>query len=159
VRQRLHERCVHCEDWVEEVSQADAVRFRNEPEERAVAIEAPRAALFDHFQSWFVVTIEDFFGHPTCGRAIDEREGIGTVPLHAHDSDYCVRKETSDGGIRLKIFEFQIAATVLRSCASRVNGPRKLSSKKFPHMCTLLQQNLRKSRGRCSSMPPRLNSK
>ena len=44
VRQRLDERGVDGEERVEEVGQADALRLGDQPEQRAVAVEAPRPA-------------------------------------------------------------------------------------------------------------------
>ena len=45
VRQRLDERGVDGEHRVEQVREADALRLGDEPEERAVAVEAPGPAL------------------------------------------------------------------------------------------------------------------
>ena len=45
VRQRIDERGVDREDRIEQVREADAVRFGDEAEQRAVAVEAPRPAL------------------------------------------------------------------------------------------------------------------
>jgi hypothetical protein len=48
------------EYWVEEVSKPNAVRFRNQPEEPTVPIEAPRTAMFEHLQAWLIMAIKQF---------------------------------------------------------------------------------------------------
>jgi hypothetical protein len=88
--------------------------LRDEPEKGAVAIEAPRAALFDHFEAWLVVAVKDLFGYAAGGRAVNECEGIGTVPLRTHDGDHAIRKDAPDGGVRFEIFEFQMATPLLQ---------------------------------------------
>ena len=50
VRQRLDERGVDGEHRIEQMREADALRLGDEPEQRAVAVEAPRPALLDDLQ-------------------------------------------------------------------------------------------------------------
>ena len=64
VRQRLDERGVDREHRVEEVREADAVRLGDEPEQRAVAVEAPRAALLDDLEARLVVAVEQLVARP-----------------------------------------------------------------------------------------------
>ena len=56
VRQRIDERRVDRQHGIEQVRQADAMRFGDEPEESAVAVEAPRPAHFDDFEARLVVS-------------------------------------------------------------------------------------------------------
>src|SRR5690606_20978430 len=50
--------------------------------------------------------------------AVDEGEGVGSVPLDADDGDGGVGKDATDGGVRLEIFELQWWH-VLNKCLSR----------------------------------------
>ena len=43
---------------IKEMGQTDAMGFRDEAEEGAVAVKAPRTPLFNDFDARFVVTIE-----------------------------------------------------------------------------------------------------
>jgi len=58
VGQRFHDRSVHSQYRVEEMSEPDAMRLRDEPEARPVTIEAPWPTQFDDIDSRFVVTVE-----------------------------------------------------------------------------------------------------
>ena len=95
---------MHCKHWIEEVGESDAMCFGYEAEEGAVAIEAPGAALFDEGESRFVVAIEDFFGHLAGWAPVDQREGVGSMPLHAYDRNRGIGKDTADGCTWLKFF-------------------------------------------------------
>ena len=107
VRQRLHQGGVHREDGIEEVGQADAPGFGHEAVRRAVAVEAPGAALLDDFEAGFVVPVEDFLGDPARGWAVDEGKRLGAVPLHAYDFDRAVREDSAHGSVGLEFFELQ----------------------------------------------------
>ena len=62
VRQRIDQRSVDGQHWIEEVGQADAMRFGDEAKQRAVAVEAPGAALFDDLEARLVVAVKDLVG-------------------------------------------------------------------------------------------------
>ena len=62
VRQRLDERGVDGQHRIEEVRQADAVRLGDQPEQRAVAVEAPGPALLDDLEPGLVVAVEQLVG-------------------------------------------------------------------------------------------------
>ena len=51
VRQRLDQRGVDGEQRVEQVGQADPLRLGDQPEQRAVAVEAPRPALLHDLEA------------------------------------------------------------------------------------------------------------
>jgi len=70
VRERIHQRCMDSEHRVEEMSQTDAVRFRNESEECPVAVEAPRPAHLGYLKTRLVVSIEDLVRYTTVRSAI-----------------------------------------------------------------------------------------
>ena len=55
------------EHRVEEVREADALRLGDEAEERAVAVEAPGAALLDDLEPRLVVAVEELVGHAAGG--------------------------------------------------------------------------------------------
>jgi hypothetical protein len=60
---------MHRQQRVEEVRQADAARFGDQPIARAVAVEAPRATGGD-LQARFVVAAENFIGDATVRCAV-----------------------------------------------------------------------------------------
>ena len=84
VRQRIHERGVDREHRIEEVREADAVRLGDEAEERAVAVEAPRAARLDDLEARLVVAVEDLVGDAAVrvrGRRASARPSRATATL------------------------------------------------------------------------------
>ena len=105
VRQRLDERGVDGQHRIEEMREADALRLGDQPEERAVAIEAPGAALLDDLEARLVVAVEELVRDLAVGCLVGEFQGLGAVPLHAHDSHESVRQYALDGGIGLKVFQ------------------------------------------------------
>ena len=62
MRQRVDHRRVDRQQRVEQVREADALRFGHQPEQRAVAIEAPRPPLDDDLKPGLVVAVEQFVG-------------------------------------------------------------------------------------------------
>jgi hypothetical protein len=95
------------EHGIEEMREADAVRFSDQTKERAVAVEAPWASGLDDLETRLVVPIEDLVRYPAARPAIHERQGVRAVPLHADDGYQCVRQDATNGGVGLEIFEFQ----------------------------------------------------
>lgn len=89
------------QDRVEEVGEADAVCLGNEPEERAVAVETPRASGLDDLQAGLVVAIENLVGHSTVGTPVDEGQRVRAVPCDADDGSQVVGQNSSDGGLGL----------------------------------------------------------
>ena len=63
MRQRLDHRGVDRQDGIEQVCKPDAVRFGDEAEKRAVAIETPGATLFDHIEAGLIVAVEQLVRH------------------------------------------------------------------------------------------------
>ena len=92
---------VHRQDGVEEVGQADSERLRDEPEQRAVAVEAPRPALLHQIEPGLVVPIEQLVGHLAGGRLVGEFDRIGAEPLQADHGHHRVRDDPADRGVRL----------------------------------------------------------
>ena len=70
---------------VEQVRQADALRFRNKSEKRTVPVEAPRTAQLRHLEAWLVVPVDQFVGDPSVGRLVCQFEGFRAEPLRADD--------------------------------------------------------------------------
>jgi hypothetical protein len=56
---------------IKKVRKPDAMRFSRQAKERAVAVKAPGAALFDEFEARLVVTVEDFVGYAAIWAAVD----------------------------------------------------------------------------------------
>ena len=107
VRQRLDQGGVHREDGIEEVGEADAARLGYETVRGAVAVEAPGPPLLDDLDARLVVAVEDLLGDSARGRAVDQGQRLGAVPLHAYDLDRAVRENAAHGSVGLKFFELQ----------------------------------------------------
>ena len=73
VRQRLDHRGVDRQHRIEQVGEADALRLGDQPEERAVAIEAPGPPLLHDLEARLVVAVEqlvrDLAGRASCTSA------------------------------------------------------------------------------------------
>lgn len=67
---------------IEEVRQADPVSFGHQTEKMPVAIEAPRPALLDDFEAWFVIAVEEGVGYLAIGVFVCQFKRVGTEPLH-----------------------------------------------------------------------------
>ena len=105
MRKRIDERCVHGENRVEQVSEANAMCLCHEAERGAVAVEAPRAALLDYFESSLVMPVEDLVSDPSGRVAVDEGQRVGPVPLHVHDGHSGVGNDSADACARREVFE------------------------------------------------------
>ena len=91
------------------------MRLGDEAEQRAVAVEAPRPALLDQFESRFVVAIEQLVRHLARGRLVGEFERLGAEPLDADDRHEGVGQDAPDGGVGLNVFELDHAASLRAS--------------------------------------------
>ena len=105
VRQRVDHRRMDCQQRVEQVREADALGLGHEPEQRPVAVEAPRPSLGDNLEPGFVVTVEQLVGDRAGRRLVGELERRGAEPLHADDGDQAVGMNAADGAVRAKVFK------------------------------------------------------
>ena len=115
------------EDWIEEVCEANAVRFGDKAIERAVAVEAPWPASFDNLEARLVVPVEDLVRHAAVRPAIHEGQRVRAVPGNADDGDHRVWQDAADSGIRLEVFELQECSALQGSVVSM----RRFSSPEF----------------------------
>ena len=90
---------------IEKVREANAVRLGDEPEERAVAVEAPRPALLDHLNPRLVVAIEQLVCHLALGRLVGEFQGGGAIPLNIDDGHQAIWQDAPNGGVGFQVFE------------------------------------------------------
>ena len=67
VRQRLDDRRVNGEHRIEQMREANALRLGDEPEQRAIPVEAPGPPFFDDFDPRLVVAVEQFVRHLAVG--------------------------------------------------------------------------------------------
>jgi hypothetical protein len=75
--------------------------FGHEPEQMAVAVEAPGPALLNDGQACFIVPIEQLVGDTARGVLIREFERLRAKPLHADDCHEALGKNATDRGERL----------------------------------------------------------
>ena len=105
VRQRVDHRRVDCQQRVEQVREADALRFGHQPEQRAVAVEAPRPPLGNDLEPGLVVAVEQFVGDRAGLRLVGQLERFGAEPLHADDRDQAVGMHAADSATGLQVFK------------------------------------------------------
>ena len=105
VRERVDKGRVDGEHRVEQMRQADAMRFGHEPEQMAVAVEAPGAALLDHVKARFVVAIQQLVGDPAGRVLVGQFQCLRAKPLHTDDGDEGIREDAAHGGVGLEVFE------------------------------------------------------
>jgi hypothetical protein len=98
------------EHRIEEVSEPDAVRFGNEPEERAVAVEAPRAALLGHLEPRLIMAVKELVCHSPARILVGQLQSFGTKPRDADDGHEPIGQNATDGCVRCEVFELAHAA-------------------------------------------------
>ena len=59
---------------IEQVREADALRFGNQAEQRTITVKTPRAALLDDFQRGLVIPIEKLVGNLAVGGFVGQLE-------------------------------------------------------------------------------------
>ena len=118
VRQRLDLGGVHRENGIEEMRQADALRLGDQPEQGAVAVEAPRPAGFGDFEPLLVVAVQQLVGDLAGGRLVGQLQRLGAEPLHADHRNDAVRQDAAQRGVGLQVFELHDAALLFRSIKS-----------------------------------------
>ena len=89
-RQRLDDGGVNREYWVEQVSQTDALGFGDQPEQRAIPVEAPGPADLRDLEAGLVVPVEQLVGDFAGRRFVRQLQRLGAEPLHADDRDQSV---------------------------------------------------------------------
>jgi hypothetical protein len=94
VRQRLDVGGVHRHHGVEQVGEADALRFGNQAEECAITVETPGSPDLHDFEPWFVVAIEELIGDFPGRRLVSQLQRLGAKPLDADDGN--LRFESTD---------------------------------------------------------------
>jgi hypothetical protein len=70
------------QERIEQVSEANTVRLRNQPEKVGIAIEAPRLAGFHYFEVALAVTIYQFIGQLPFAVFVGQFDGDRTNPRH-----------------------------------------------------------------------------
>lgn len=93
------------QNWIEEVCQTDAMRLRNQPKFRTLAVKSPGPTALDHLESRFVMSVKEFVGDLAIRSLIRQFERGRAVPLSINHSNKAVLQDTLDGRVRPKIFE------------------------------------------------------
>ena len=140
VRQRVDHRRVDRQQRVEQVREADALRLRHQPEQRAVAVEAPRPPLGDDLEPGLVVAVEQFVGDRAGLRLVGQLERFRAEPLHADDRDQAVGMHATDGATGLQVFKPHgpnnsccgIAGRPFRNSVMRLVGTAHVGSQSYP---------------------------
>jgi hypothetical protein len=103
---------MHGKDRIEQMSQTNTVRLGHQPEERAIAVETPGAAMLNCFEARFIVSIQDCLIDLTGWRAVDQRERFRSMPLHGDHGYHAIRDDAADDRAGLEVFEFHNRACV-----------------------------------------------
>ena len=119
VRQRIHLRGLHRQERVEEVRQRDALRFRRELEQFAVAVEGPGPLFLGRFEPLLVLPEEQSFADGSLPVAEDDRGGVRAVAFDADDGRRAAAGEPPDRGVRDQVFEFHRAPADAAAAANR----------------------------------------
>ena len=105
MRQRLHQGGVHRQRGIEQVREADAQRLRHQPEQRAVAVEAPRAALRGALQARFVFPVEELAAQLAARAAVGQLQRLRSDPARAHHRDRGLGQDAAHAGAGLQILQ------------------------------------------------------
>jgi len=105
MRQRLDNRRMHGQHRIEEMGEADPMRFRHKTKQISVAVEAPRAAFCRNLDTRLIVPIEQLVGDLATRVLIGELEGFRAEPLRVHDGDQAIWQDAVHRGVGSKIFE------------------------------------------------------
>ena len=81
VGQRIHQRSVDGEERIEQVGELDAVGLGHETEEGAVAVEAPRPTLGDHFEARLAFAIDQLISQIPDGVLVCDLDRDDAQPL------------------------------------------------------------------------------
>ena len=96
VRQRLDDRGMNGEHRVEQMREMDALGLGHEPEQSAVAVEAPRPPFFDDLQIGLAVAIEQLVADLAGRVLVGQFDSVGPEPLDADDGDDAARQHAAD---------------------------------------------------------------
>jgi hypothetical protein len=105
--QRLDERSVNGEYRIEKMGESNAVPLRNKTEMRAVAIEAPRSALFNYLQTRLVVPVEKLVGNAPGRILVRQFDRLRAEPLRTDNGNERVGKNAPYGGVWPKVFKLK----------------------------------------------------
>ena len=100
MRQRVDDRRMDRQQRVEQVREADALGFGHEPDQGAVAVEAPRPPLGDDLEPVFVVAVEQLVGDRAGRRLVRQLHCLRAEPLHADDRHRAVGMHPQNGAAR-----------------------------------------------------------
>ena len=112
VRQWVDVRRVNRQQRVKQMSEPNPLRLRNKPEQRAVAVEAPRAAFLNHFKACLVIAVEEHAVGAT-GRVLEgEFDGVRAEPLHVDDGHEPIGNHAANRRRLLEVLESRHAGAL-----------------------------------------------
>jgi hypothetical protein len=97
---------VNSQHRIEQMRQANPLRFRDQPEQRAIAVETPGTAKLDDLQRRLAVAVQELVGNPTVGGFVGQFQGFRTEPLNTDNRNKRVGHDAAHDGIGLEFFEF-----------------------------------------------------
>ena len=123
VRQRLDHRRVHGEHGIEEMGEADPLRFGDEAEQRAVAVEAPGPSGLDDLEPGLVVTVQQLVGDLAGRCLVGQLQGFRAEPLDADHRDEAVGQNAAHRGIGPEVIELHGLRLFFRDIQRTSPGP------------------------------------
>ena len=127
VGQRLNQRGMDGKHRVKEVSQPDTVGLRDEAEEAAITVEAPRAAHADQFQRRLALAVEQHHTGASARILVGQLNRLAAIPRNVDHGDQAIRQDTSEQRARGKLFQTRhchLSATPLRRTPSPRGAPQ-----------------------------------
>src|SRR5687768_11585641 len=107
--QRVHQRRVHRQEWIEQMSEPDAVRFGGEAEQVAGRVEGPARGGFRDGEWLGLVTVEQTLSDLTLRVLVSEGGSCRTVPVDVHDSDGAAGDDAGHGEAFFQVFDLHSA--------------------------------------------------
>jgi hypothetical protein len=92
---------------IEQVSEPDAVRLRNEPEQPSIAVEAPRPASSHNLEGRLAISKQNLRADMADAALIDDLQHVGAVPLRADKLHRSVGHDPAHKRAHGEVFQFR----------------------------------------------------
>src|SRR5437763_13753657 len=94
--QWFDERCMHSDQWIEEVGQIDTIGFGCESKSSAVCIEAPRQTFKGDLNARFTLAVEQYAVKVSVGIFVGQLNAHRSLPFHINNRYKVTRQQSFD---------------------------------------------------------------
>ena len=98
-------RRVDRQERIEQVREADALSFRDQTEQCAIAVKGPRSTLGNKLKAGLIFAVQQLIANGAIRRLVGQLKRFGTEPLDTDDSDQAIRMHAPNGTAGLKVFK------------------------------------------------------